>query len=127
MSLHFRSLKDVPEAWQGIVFNELRKQNKITDVQDSDSPAKQQRRGSLALDKEKAVPRFTKRVSWTVHQFRHRLCDGDNARTKELQDSFVDHGLIANDTLEEIEPPTKRQTKIAKEEVEYTEITIETI
>ncbi len=132
MGIHFKNINDVPAGWlRDAVWKASReyerRTKKVPVLQTPDRPRKRKRDAKVALEKERKVPHFTKRVSWTVHQFRHRLLDNDNTVTKELQDSLVDHSIIWDDTPKEIEAPNKRQTQIGKDETEYTLITIEEI
>lgn len=119
MSIHFRTFKEVPDAWKPAVWKAMREQSdgeKKVDVLDSNSVAKSKRDRQVQEMRTRPVPipPFTSRVGLRVHCYRNRLLDGDNTDIKALQDSLVAIGIVADDTTEEIEWQKVTQTKNVK-------------
>jgi hypothetical protein len=126
-AINFKDFESVPDAWKDAVWNELRKQNngkEVAGVCDTDETPKQKRRAANAPLQEGASPRFDNPVVIRVHQFRHRLCDHSNVYTKDVEDALVKGSIIKDDGPDYVKQVISEQTKIGKEEMEYTLITI---
>ena len=62
------------------------------------------------------------RYVFAVHEFRYKLHDPDAGWSKWVLDSLVTHGILHDDDSSIIQEVRHKQTKIPKDQIEYTVI-----